>query len=202
MSRCLPHIPPIRHGLQGPTKQGHQRELGTPSLALGDAVPKKKLELATQEFCNWVVPAGTEQGAILACLFEFEWHCGGITQPCRQHVMLGHRWHIVHAAGQMVPLVARHWEQEVQLPSFRMPELYVQVPLVVLAPSTKAQGQAWNVPLKTDFPCPPKYGAGYLGADGRYVPQREDRLHKPFCNLSFSGVGGTLLKNKLLMGGC
>ena len=82
------------------------------------------------------------------------------------------------------------------------PEAHVHVPLVVPALSTKAQSQAWNVPSKTRFPCPPKYGAGYLGADGRYVPQREDRLYKPLCNLSISSVGGTLLKNKLLIGGC
>ena len=135
---------------------------------------------------NWMVPMGTAQGAILACLLEFEWHCGGITQLLRQNLMQGHRWHIVHGAGEITPLVPRHWEQGVKQPSFRMPEACVQVPLVVPAPSTRAQSQARNVPLKTCFRCPPKYDAHYLGADGRDVPQREHGLHKPFCGLQIA----------------
>ena len=52
-------------------------------------------------FTTGLVPAGTVEGAILACLLEFEWHCGGITQLFRQHLMHGHRWHIVHGAGEI-----------------------------------------------------------------------------------------------------
>ena len=91
-----------RHGLRGPTKQGRQRELGTPSLApalahlplanegshvalladhvdrplaqhaigvaVGDAVHEKRhwQHRGAGRFHNWVVPVGTEQGAILA----------------------------------------------------------------------------------------------------------------------------------------
>ena len=201
-----PHIPAIRHGLQRPTKHGHQRELGTPSLApahahlalanqgndvalLADHVDRPHAQHAVgvavsdavhenrhwQHKCagrlhNWVVPIGTGQGAILACLLEFEWHSGGTTQILRQNLMHGLRWHIVHSAGEIMPLVPSHWEQVVKLPSFRMLEACVQVPLVVPAPSTRAQSQARNVPLKTSFCCPPKYGAHYLGADDRDVP--------------------------------
>ena len=135
MSRCLPHIPPIRHGLQGPTKQCHQRELGTPSLApalaplplanqgkprghtprtligvaVGDAVHKTRHWQHRSSATGWSQQA--RGSAILACLFEFEWHCGGITQPFRQHVMHGHRWRVRHRArcgSDHVPLVARH----------------------------------------------------------------------------------------------
>ena len=160
-----PHIPAIRRGLQGPTKQGHQKELGTPhpwhppwhicllrikattrrfwlimliahyaqhaiGVAVSDAVHENRhwQHRGAGRLHNWVVPASTGQRAILACLLEFEWHCGGITQLFRQHFMHGHRWHIVHGAGEIMPLVARHWEQVVKLPSFRIAEACVQVP--------------------------------------------------------------------------
>ena len=209
-----------------PTKQGHQRELGTPSLApalahlplahqgndvalladhvdrphaqhavgvvVGDAVHENRHWQHRGAGClhNWVVPIGTGQGAILAFLLEFERHCGGITQLLRHNLMHGHRWHIEHGAGEIMPLVPRHWEQVVKLPPFRMPEACVQVPLVVPAPSIRAQSQARNIPLKTCIRCPPKYGARDLGADGRDVPQREHGLHKPFCGLQIAVLVG------------
>ena len=41
----------------------------------------------------------------------------------------------------------------------------------------------WNV---SRFRCPPTYGADYLGARATYLPQREHRLHKPFCGLQIA----------------
>ena len=81
-----------RHALQGPTKQGHQRELGGNHVALvadhvdrthaqhaigvaaGDAVHENRnwQHRGAGRLRNWVVPVGTEQGAILACLLDFE----------------------------------------------------------------------------------------------------------------------------------
>ena len=88
------------------------------------------------------------------------------------------------APRQPMLLVARHWEQVVKLPSFRMPEAHVQVPLVVPAPSSRTQKPSvWNV---SRFRCPPTYGADYLGARATYLPQREHRLHKPFCGLQIA----------------
>ena len=83
-------------------------------------------------------------------------------------------------------------------PSFRMPESCVEVPLVVPAPSTRAQSQARNVLLKTCFRCSPKCGVDYLGAHGRDVPQREHGLHKPFCDFHLSCVSGTVLSRWFL----
>ena len=153
MSICPPHKPPIRNGLQGPTKEGQQRELGTPSLTpalahlplanqgnhvalLADhvdrshtpstvslwlqATPSMKTATGNTQGAgrlpNWAVAAGTGQGVMLACLLEFEWHWGGITQLVRQHLMHGHRWHIVHGPGEITPLVARHWGADGEAP--------------------------------------------------------------------------------------
>ena len=211
MSRCLPHLPGGWQDHQGPSKQGHQRELGTPSLApapaylplanqgnhaalladhvdrphvqhaigvaVGDAVHENRhwQHKGAGRLHNWVVPVGTEQGTILACLLEFEWHCGGF--------MYGHRWHIVHGAGQVMPLVA----SEAAFLSHACPR---HVPLAVLAPSTWAQSQARNVPLNTWFRCPPKFGADNLGAGGRDVPRTPQTVvWPPDCNHNFSGGG-------------
>ena len=44
--------------------------------------------------------------------------------------------------------------------------------------------------MNTCFRCPPNYGADYLAAGGRDVPQREHGLRNPFCGIQIAVLVG------------